>query len=241
MNQIKPFEKPEVAIVSDIHIGIHQNNQTWHKIVLDYAAWFKEQIKARGIRDIVITGDVNNDRNEISVATMAVVCQVFKMWKEFNIKVLIGNHDAYYKDRIDVNSLSQFSEWPNVDLIDEMTTIKQFERTYTFCPWGTEVNEIPKSDIVFGHFDISGFKISPMKICAEGMKSEDLLKQSNLVVSGHFHLRDERKYNKGKILYVGCPYEMTWSDYNNKKGIYFLNLETSQYDFVENDMYFTIF
>ena len=111
MITIAPFKQSKIAVVSDLHFGVHQNNQTWHTIAIDFAKWFKKQLIKNKIQDIVICGDINNDRNEISVNTMHVVNQIFKLWKDFNIKIIIGNHDAYYKDRCDVNSLSMFAEW----------------------------------------------------------------------------------------------------------------------------------
>jgi DNA repair exonuclease SbcCD nuclease subunit len=68
------------------------------------------------------------------------------------------------------------------------------------------------------------------------MKTQDLLKKSNLIMSGHFHLRDERKYDNGTIIYVGNPFEMDFGDTGSTKGIYFLDIEKMTYDFVENNL-----
>lgn len=236
MITITPFKQSKIAVVSDLHFGVHQNNQTWHTIAIDFAKWFKKQLIKNKIQDIVICGDVNNDRNEISVNTMHVVNQVFKLWKNFNIKIIIGNHDAYYKDRCDVNSLSVFAEWSNIDLIDEVACIDQFENRICFCPWSTEMDDIPKSDIIFGHFDVTGFKMNKNKICAEGIPSHKLIDKGSLVVSGHFHTKDERKYNNGTILYTGSPYELNWGDCNEERGFYLLDLESKEHTFICNNI-----
>jgi DNA repair exonuclease SbcCD nuclease subunit len=232
---MKTFEQNKISIISDLHFGVHQGNATWHNISFEFAKWFKKQLIKQKIKDIVICGDVNNDRNEISVNTMHVVTNIFKLWKQFNIKIIIGNHDAYYKDRCDVNSLGQFAEWPNIDLIDKLTTIEQYGQKISFCPWSTQLSDIPKGDITFGHFDIAGFKVNKTKISAEGLKSYDIMNRSPLIISGHFHIRDERKYENGIILYTGSAYQLNWGDCNEERGFYIFNIEDKSYSFIEND------
>ena len=103
------FIDSEICVISDLHIGVHQSSHIWHKIVVDFAEWLKIQLHQQGIRDIVIAGDCWHDRNEVSVLTMHIATQFFKILGEFNIIILVGNHDAYYKDRADVNSIDIFN------------------------------------------------------------------------------------------------------------------------------------
>jgi len=55
-------------------------------------------------------------------------------------------------------------------------------------------------------------------------------------MSGHFHTREEREYKKGKIVYLGNPYQMDFGDTKQTKGIYILNLSDSEYKFIKNDV-----
>ena len=57
----------EVGVFSDPHYGVHRNSEIWHKIALDHAKWAAEQFKQRGIKDIIIPGDIFHDRNDIAV------------------------------------------------------------------------------------------------------------------------------------------------------------------------------
>ena len=179
----------------------------WHDTTLKWATWLKKELTAKGVTDIIIPGDLFHYRDEIAVNTIHVVTEVLNIWKSFNILILVGNHDAYYKDKSDVNSLSIISGWENITVISEPTQIECFNRKFMICPWGTTVKEMKKSDIIFGHFEIQSFKFNQHKICEEGINSSELLKKSPLVITGHFHLREERKYKKGTILYVGNPFK----------------------------------
>ena len=228
------FSQEKIACISDLHIGVHQSNSVWHNITLNFITWFKKQLKEKGIKDIVICGDINNDRNEIPLSSMCVVNKVFNMLKEFNIFVLVGNHDAYYRDRSDINSIALLDGWDNITVLDDVVTFDQFDNKITFAPWAADLERIPPSDIVFGHFGITGFKMSKGKICAEGINSNDIIDKGNLVISGHFHLREERKYRNGTILYLGSPYELSWGECGDPKGFYIVDLISKKFDFMEN-------
>ena len=106
----------------------------------------------------------------------------------------------------------------------------------TFVPWGGKVlKDIPKSDIVFGHFELENFKMNAFKICDHGDDPEVLVKKSNLIFTGHFHTRDEKhfKEDNSTILYVGNPFEMDFGDTMQKKGYYILDVDNLTYEFLK--------
>ena len=227
---------PRVCCISDIHIGIHQNSALWHNITLEWAKWLSSELKRKKITDIIISGDFFHYRDEIAVNTMHFVTDILDTWRDFNIIMLVGNHDAYYKDKSDVNSLSILSGWNNITSISKMTNVTLLGKNVTFCPWGTKVKDIPESDIIFGHFEVKTFKQNMFKICDTGITAADLLKKSSLIVSGHFHLREERVYKNGVILYLGNPFQMDFGDIESTKGYYILDLSTGEYEFTENTL-----
>lgn len=228
------FKQRDVCCVSDIHVGVHQNSALWHDIALDWAKWLDKQLISHGIKDMIIPGDLFHYRDEIAVNTIHVVTQMLSIWKKYNIVLLVGNHDAFYKDRSEINSLSILNGWDNITVIDKPTQIKYKNTKIMFCPWGTELRQIKKSDIVFGHFEISSFKYNQHKICESGMSASKLLAKSPLIITGHFHLREERLYKNGKILYLGNPYQMDFGDAYSTKGYYLLDLVSRDYKFTEN-------
>ena len=226
----------EIGIFSDPHYGVHRNSETWHKIALNHAKWAAEQFKARSIKDIIIPGDIFHDRNDIAVNTLHNVTDIFDCLRDFNIIITVGNHDAFYKDKSDINSVSILRGWSNITVVDKLVVLETHGRKIALCPWGQNIEEVPACDLIVGHFEINSFKMNSFKVCTNGLKASDLTSRARLTITGHFHHREERKYNEGTILYVGCPYQQDWGDYGTTKGLYTLDLDTLKYEFVENNI-----
>ena len=226
----------EIGIFSDPHYGVHRNSETWHKIALNHAKWAAEQFKARSIKDIIIPGDIFHDRNDIAVNTLHNVTDIFDCLRDFNIIITVGNHDAFYKDKSDINSVSILRGWSNITVVDKLVVLETHGRKIALCPWGQNIEEVPACDLIVGHFEINSFKMNSFKVCTNGLKASDLTSRAKLTITGHFHHREERKYNESTILYVGCPYQQDWGDYGTTKGLYTLDLDTLKYEFVENNI-----
>ena len=228
------INKSRVCVISDLHLGVHSNSAQWHEIAITWAKWLSTELDRHNIKDIIFCGDWHHNRSEISVNTLQTSADILQILDKYNKIMILGNHDIYYKHRIDVNSLSIFKDRKNITIIDDVTTVDLFDRSITFCPWNTSVDSIPKSDIIFGHFEIQTFKMNTYKVCEEGLCVNDLLDRSSLVISGHFHQRHEKEFSKGKILYVGNPFQMDFGDADNMKGFYLLDFDNIEYEFFEN-------
>lgn len=230
------LNKSKVAVFSDLHLGVHLDSSTWHHVSTTWCDWFIKEIKEKGIKDVFFLGDFFHHRSDISVNTLHIASLILDKFNDLNVVMIVGNHDAYYKDRADVNSLSILNGRKNITVISEVTSTKLFGKTFTFLPWGADITDLPESDVIFGHLEIESFKMNGFKVCDHGTQTKDLLQKTNLVMSGHFHLRDERKYNNGTIIYVGNPFEMDFGDIDSTKGYYILDLETLKYEFYENQI-----
>ena len=229
------FSSNRVAVFSDLHIGVHQNSRAWHSIAECWARWIIEELKSKNIRDIVFCGDFFHTRDEVSVDTLHFGSRLLEMFQDFHVTLITGNHDCYLKDSSAINSLAPFKHWRNVTVVQETMQVASHGRTFSFVPWGVAACDIPKNnDIVFGHFEINLFKMNTFFICDHGVDAKELLQHAPLVISGHFHLRDERKYGNGTILYVGNPFEMDFNDAGASKGYYVLDVATNAYEFHEN-------
>jgi DNA repair exonuclease SbcCD nuclease subunit len=226
----------KICCVADLHIGVHQNSIYWHDTALSWAKWLRDELNKQKIKDIFILGDIFHYRDEIAVNTLHVVNEIFKLWKKFNVVMIVGNHDAYYKDRSDVNSVSIFEDRKNVTVVSKATEATLFGKNCLFVPWGESIESYSKKDIIFGHFEIESFKMNSYKLCEKGTKTSDLLDKTDLVLTGHFHLRDERDYSGKRIVYVGNPFEMDFGDAGSTKGYYILDLNDTSLEFFENKL-----
>ena len=157
------IDNNKVCCIADLHIGIHQNSIYWHETSLNWAKWLKDELTKQKIKDIFILGDIFHYRDEIAVNTLHTVNEIFKIWNKFNILLLVGNHDAYYKDRSDINSVSIFEERKNVTVVSKILETTILGKECAFIPWGEEINHLSKKDIIFGHFEIESFKMNSYK------------------------------------------------------------------------------
>ena len=222
------------AIFSDLHLGVHQNSSSWHKIAIDWANWFTGELKKQNIKNILFLGDYFHSRSDISVNTLHVASEITEKFKDFHLTMIVGNHCSFLKDKADINSLSIFKGYPNIEIVDKPKMFNFGGKEVLMCPWGIEMSDIKKCDVLMGHFEIETFKMNTYKLCEHGLSPSKLCKNAPLVFSGHFHLRDEREYKDSKIIYVGNPFEMDFGDVESSKGYYLIDFETLEYEFFEN-------
>ncbi len=208
------------------------------KILLDYGNLLKGELDRQNIQVLFFLGDIFHNREEIGVNTLSICEQFFNIFTNplhpVNVVLLTGNHDSYLRDSAKINSISILKGWPNITIIDQITSIDIKNKKLTFIPWGEDIEKCEKSDILFGHFEINTFKMNVQKVCEHGINSDVLLKKSPLIFTGHFHTKDERTYPNGKIIYTGCPFAQNWGDLGLTKGYYILNAEQMTYEFFEN-------
>ena len=225
----------KVLFFSDLHLGVHQNSQTWHKICLDLAGWINKVMKEHKLDTIFFAGDVFHDRHEIGVNTLHTAKKFFNILKDYQVHLVPGNHDAFLSSNVEVNSV-EILERDNINVYTNPTTIQVGEKLVTFCPWKTVVKNLDKVDMLVGHFEIANFRMNATKICDHGDSSTDLLEKADAVVTGHFHYKEHRTYEDGKyVMYLGSPYEMDFGDRDQQKGVTIIDFDDiTKFKFVEN-------
>jgi len=230
----------KIAIFSDLHLGVHQNSTYWLDQSVNWVKWFVEDLQKKKIKTIIFCGDFFHYRDEVSLLTLNYAQQILEMLKEFEIYMIAGNHDCYYKDTSEVNSLSLFKGWNNIKVFDKYFIEKREhyfnKKVISFCPWGTKLCDIEKSDVVFGHFELQNFKMNAHKICDDGENPALLSEKAPLIITGHFHLRDEKIIGNSMIVYIGNPFQMDFGDVHQRKGYYTLDTMTLEYEFIENSL-----
>jgi len=236
----------KIALISDIHFGVKGNSETYLKIIQDFfLKTLKEVIEVRDIKDVRILGDLFDCRNHINVRTINVVLEIFD-WYEKNMpdvafKILLGNHDIYFKNRVDVNSVSMLAKFNNVEIISEITEETINGKSVITYPWIVDESTTEslfkshcsgkkKWDLCLGHFEIRGFEMTRGNPDIAGVE-QGQFKNYGRVFTGHYHLRN----TNNQISYLGCPYELTWNDYQDEKGIHIYNVDSGETEFIPNN------
>lgn len=223
----------KIAVVSDLHLGVHQNSEKWLQEALKFAVWFKQQLFDQNIQDIIIPGDFFHDRTDINLLTIQYAASILDTWKDFRIWMIPGNHDCFYKDNAKISSVSILKGHKGVSMFDDVNVVEFGPRKIVFVPWGQSTSSIPTGDIIIGHFELNGFKMNSFKMCEGGEDSDHVLDKAGIVLTGHFHMRQERRSKKGVILYVGTPYEMDYNDMGVDKGYHIVTLDSLDIEFVK--------
>ncbi len=236
----------KILMISDIHFGCRGNSEKYLTVIKDFfTTTLPKVISDNSITDVRILGDLFDNRNTLNVRTMNTVMEVFR-WFHMNhpnvfFKILLGNHDIYYHNRTDINSIECLRHMTNVQIVDKIEIEKLGNKKIVMVPWlihETETyqkfmlmtNGDEKFDLLLGHFEVRGFEITPGVVDTDGLDT-GLFKNFTRVFSGHYHIRDTR----GNLTYLGCPYQLTWGDYGNDKGIHIYDVDTGETTFIKND------
>ena len=214
------FER--AACFTDIHYGLKQNSRQHLKDCHDYVEWFIAEAKARGCETCIFLGDWHHHRASINIATMnATIRDLKKLNDAFNkVYFILGNHDLYYREKRDLNSIEFARDLDNFVMIDEHF----LEGNVSIIPWlvGDEHKKLNKIDCkyMFGHFELPYFKMNAMVEMPDhgGITASDI-SNPEYVFSGHFHARQY----KGNIHYIGNAFPHNYADAgDNERGAMFL-------------------
>ena len=210
------------ACFTDIHYGLKQNSRLHLDDCHRYMDWFIAEAKARGAETCIFLGDWSHHRASVNVATMNASIKDLKRLNDNFEKVyfITGNHDLYYRDKRELNSIEYARDLPNFVMVDEWLV----QDDVAIIPWlvGNEWKKLEKLSVkyLFGHLELPHFKMNAMVEMPDhgGIKAEHL-NGPEYVFSGHFH---KRQY-KGNIHYIGNAFPHNYADVeDNERGAMFL-------------------
>jgi len=232
----------QVAIITDQHFG--GRNDSLH--FLDYYEKFYSEtffptLESNNIKTVLILGDTFDRRKYINFYSFKRTKEMFfdrLAEKNINVHMIVGNHDTYFKNTNDVNSVDLLlKEYTNINAIYNAKTITVDGVDICMVPWICAENydhsideiENTQAKICMGHFEIEGFVMHLGAMCEEGL-DRSLFKNFDIVFSGHYHHRS----SQGNIHYLGNPYELTWIDYKDDRGFHLFDLHTNELKFYKN-------
>lgn len=201
----------KAAVFTDLHIGLKSNSQTHNDDCLNFVKWFISKAKEENCDTIIMTGDWHNNRAAINIVSLNYSLQCLELLNENfeQIFIIPGNHDLYYRDKRDINSVVWAKHLPNITIIDDF-----LERDdVIFAPWllGDEYKKLKKmsSKYLFGHFELPHFYMNAKVLMPEhGEFKQDDLNSFENVFSGHFHKRQTGK----NITYIGNAFPHNYAD-----------------------------
>jgi len=231
------------ALITDTHFGARNDSLVFSNFFQKfYKNIFFPTLKERNIKSIIHLGDVVERRKFINFKTLNSMKDIlFDPLDEMggDIKIIIGNHDIYYKNTLSVNSMNELTKgMSHVTVYDEPCEVSlTSDHKVVFLPWICDDNEEQTKELIektrtkvaFGHLHIQGAEHIKGSISFDG-HSPSMFKAFQKVFSGHFHHRSET----GNITYLGNPYEITWSDYNDPRGFHIYDTETMETEFIQN-------
>ena len=201
------------ACFTDIHFGNKNNSKQHNRDCSEFVDWFIEQSK--DCETCIFLGDWHHHRASVNVSTLNhSVENVGKLSRAFeHVYMIMGNHDLYYREKRDLNSLPYAGLFENVTLVEDALV----KDDVALIPWlvGDEWKTLQKTKCryMFGHFELPYFKMNAMVEMPDhgGINAEHLI-SPEYVFTGHFHKRQ----NKGNVHYLGSPfghnYADTWDD-----------------------------
>ena len=230
----------KVAIITDSHWGARKGSKLFQDYFEEfYKNVFFSTLEKEEITTVLHLGDAFDSRKSIDYQSLEWTKRVvLDPLLKYDVHMLVGNHDAYYKNTNSVNSPSLLLQnYSNIKTYSDPEVIKIGNLNVLLIPWICADNEektlrlIKNSGckVAMGHLELNGFQAHRGHIMDDGMDSimfDDFTK----VFSGHYHTRS----NNGTVFYLGNPYEIFWNDVNDTRGFHIFDTETLEHTPVNN-------
>jgi len=232
----------QVALITDTHFGCRKNSKLFHDYFEEfYKNVFFPTLDKEGITTVCHLGDCFDSRKGVDFSALSWAKRVFfdpLRERGISLHLIVGNHDAYYKNTNDVNAVDLLlNEYDNVATYNEATEIRIDNLDVVLVPWINQDNhdktvkllENTLCKVAMGHLELSGFRVNKQIIMDQGFDSKGFEKFLR-TYSGHFHTRSDN----GVIFYLGNAYEMYWTDIGDERGFHIFDTETLDHTPVNN-------
>jgi DNA repair exonuclease SbcCD nuclease subunit len=234
----------KIALITDTHWGARGDSPAFAEYFNRfYYEHFFPYLVEHGINNIFHLGDIVDRRKYINFVTARHLRRFVEHCDSsgIHLDVIIGNHDTSFKNTNEVNSMRELFEHSKYDInyYSDPTVVQLGDVDIAVLPWicsgnyeeSMEFIKKTNAQILFGHLELAGFEMYKGAVNDNGFDSK-IFDKFDLVCSGHFH----HKSTRGNINYLGAPYEMSWSDYNDPRGFHVFDTETRELEFIRNPL-----
>lgn len=247
----------KICLIGDTHFGRKAEHPLIKKHIKegqrDFFDHLINELNYRGIKTVLFTGDVHDTRININVEALVTTKRLFQTkMKDFDIHIILGNHDMYYENDYDITSLELFEDIPNVTVYRDGVQVKEFlgKKWYMF-PWiinsreekvveflnkmSEKSREVRQNRVLFGHFEMFGINMEGKSYSTFGLDPNLYMNAASNVFSGHYHGQSHTKKGDDNLYYLGSPYPMTFANANQSHGVWILD-ENMEIEYLENNI-----
>lgn len=232
----------KLALINDTHFGARAESPVFNEYFFKF--WdniFFPYLEKHNIKQIIHLGDAVDRRKFINYVIMHNIRTRFiDRIGSMGIKmdVIVGNHDVPYRNTNTINAFEEmFGTRDFINVVSSPITKNYDGLDVALLPWINSSNQKETEDLVanttaqiaFGHLEIAGFEMDKGSISLRGLDRE-FFKKFEAVYSGHFH----HKSTDGHIFYLGNQYEITWVDFDDKRGFHVYDTDTREVEYIVN-------
>ena len=201
----------KAAVFTDIHFGLKSNSTTHNDDCLAFVKWATATAKQQGCETCLFLGDWHNNRANLNIVTLNYSLKALEHLNDNfdQVYFIPGNHDLYYRDRRDIQSVEWARHLPQVQIVNDWFS----QGDVVIAPWlvGQDHKRIPKlsAKYCFGHFELPGYLMNAMvEMPDQGEVRREHFGGFDHVFTGHFHKRQTKK----NITYIGNCFPHNYAD-----------------------------
>lgn len=253
----------KILIFSDLHIHPHKKSSERLDDCLEALDWVFRTAKKRKISNLVFLGDLFHDRQKIDVLTYQRTFEVLHRHLsggEFSLTLLLGNHDLWHNQRLDVSSVNPLRTLPGVKVVDSPSVHEISDGTedfhmgflpYTHSP-AEDLNKVEKEwkslvkddqrRILGGHIAVDGAlwnlrhgTLSDVSVEHEGdmvRVGPEIFRRWQRVFLGHYHAAQKMD---DTVEYVGSPLQLSFGEADQTKHIVVYDTLQDSMEYIVND------
>ena len=234
----------KIALITDTHIGARNSSRIFREQMKSFLSDFLDDVKTQEIETILHLGDFFDSRTSLSLVDIDFVMNWFipKLNDSgAHMIVIAGNHDVYYRNTNQVNSLSILQGCKNITIVQNDIYIhKTDNKNFVMCPWLNDENQerlledlahyANNDHVLCLHGEFAGMKMYKNSKLNEHGLDVKIFSKFHHVLSGHFH----HPSVYGNIEYMGAAHYMNWQDYDDWRGYFLYDVLDDSYEKIIN-------
>ncbi len=226
-----------IAIISDTHTGIRNSSDVFlDNAEIFYRDVFFPYLKENNIKRIIHMGDYYDNRKFVNFRALNRNRKMFLNILRndgIHMDIIPGNHDTYYKNTNELNSLKELlgHYMGEITIHMEPNVVNYDGMDIALLPWIAQENydrsiefiQKCKAPWLVGHLELDGFEMMRGVQSHHGL-DHNLFNRFEQVLTGHYHTKSQRD----NIMYTGTQLEFFWSDAGDKKYFHILDTDTRE-------------